>query len=372
MAVLIPRPRVFVSEPLLAGNEKKYVLDCLERNELSSVGSYVKKFEAAFGERMGAEHAVSCCNGTAALHLALLALGIGPGDRVYLPALTYVATANAVKYVGATPVFCDIEPNTWCISPKSVHDELVKHFHSDTPDCSQVILPVDLFGVPADMTRLHQIAEEFGTFIVQDSSESHGSSVEGLGLVGGLADATTFSFYGNKIITSGEGGAITTNDAAVAKELRLYRGQGVSSGNRYWHDVVGYNYRMTNIQAAIALAQLEQMDVLIEKRAEVKSWYDQTLSAALMRQSTPRGSVCWMYSVLLPSEVHMNRARLALAEVGIETRPFFVPMTDLPMYKQQTPPVTRDVASRGLCLPTHPNLTKENVSEIASVIKGVL
>ena len=233
-----------VSAPTLAGNEKRYVMDCLESNWISARGKYVEQFEAAFAEFCGVRHGVSCTNGTVALHLALLALGIGPGDEVIVPTLTFVATANAVRYCGATPVFVDCEPETWNIDPGLIESRI-------TPKTKAIIV-VHLYGHPVDMDAVMSLADRHGLFVVEDAAEAHGAIYRGR-MVGSIGHIATFSFFGNKVISTGEGGMVTTDDAELARIVRLLKEQGMDPKRRYWYPVVGYNYRMTNVTAAIGL-----------------------------------------------------------------------------------------------------------------------
>ena len=247
-------PRIAVAAPTLNGNEKRYVLECLETTWISSIGRFITEFERGFARFCGVEHAIAVSNGTNALHLALVALGVTSGDEVIVPSLTYVATANAVTYCGAKPVLVDCDPRTLNIDPAAIAGKITAH--------TKGIIPVHLYGHPADMDPIISVAREHGLFVLEDAAEAHGAEYKGR-RVGGLGNCAAFSFFGNKIMTTGEGGMVTTNDSALAAKLRLYRGQGLDPGRRYWHPVIGYNYRMTNIAAALGLAQLEQVDELM-------------------------------------------------------------------------------------------------------------
>jgi perosamine synthetase len=344
-----------VSQPALIGREREYVLDCIERNELNWQGSYVKKFEKEFAKFCGVKHAISCSSGTAALHLALLALDVQEGWDVFLPSLTYIATANVVRYCRARPVFCDIDPKTWCIDPQDVERKRA--------DSYSIILPVHLYGVPADLDGLSQ----FDGFIIEDAAEAHGAfwktkRVGSVGIIG------AFSFYGNKILTCGEGGMVTTDNDDIDSLVRLFRGQGQTK--QYYHTVIGYNYRMTNLQAAVGLAQLECYNEHAAARKRIFDVYNSYLSDKFITQCCPYQGVSanWLYSILLPSRRYRDRTMQLLLEKNIETRPFFTPITDQPSYKQATPPVTADIASRGLNLPTYTGLTDEQVSEISTAV----
>ncbi len=360
-----------VSQPELAGNEKKYVLDCLDSNWISSSGKYVKLFEDKFSEYLGVKHSESCCNGTAALHLALLALGIGGGDEVIVPAFTYVATANSVYYTGATPVFADCEPDTGNIDPKHI-----KHLITGR---TKAIVVVPLYGHPCDMDLILEVARKHKIFVVEDAAEALGARYKGK-LCGSMADISTFSFYGNKTITTGEGGMVVTNDENLAAKVRLFKGQGMDPSRRYWFPVVGYNYRMTNIEAAIGLAQLENVESFLAKRLEIAGYYNNRLKSikgiALPVVKEYAVHSWWMYSILIEQDYGVGRDQVIsmLADKGIETRPFFYPMHKMPVYANSVKePLDNAVilSEKGINLPTFTALTKDDIIYIASVIDQV-
>ena len=363
--------RIPVSAPDLSGREREYVLDCLDSTWISSKGRYIEQFEAAFAEFVGARHAVACNNGTTALHLALLALGIGPGDEVLVPTLTYVASANAVRYCGATPVFVDSQPDTWNIDPGDAAARITEK--------TRAIMAVHLFGAPADLRALRGLADEHGLALVEDAAEAHGATLDERP-VGALEDIGTFSFYGNKIITTGEGGMVVTNDERLARKALLLRGQGQSFERTYWFEVVGFNYRMTNVAAAIGVAQLENVDAKLERRRQIAERYRYRLRdvpglafQAVMSGST---SVHWLVCVTLPVESADERDAVAaaLAADGIETRPFFYPLHTLPPYAGGAPalPVATRLAQRGLCLPTFTGLSDDDVDYVCDSLRASL
>lgn len=358
-----------VAVPNFIGNEKKYVDECIDTTWISSAGKYVTTFEEAFAEYMNAKHAVSCCNGTVALHVPLLALGLQPGDEVILPSLTYIATANCVKYCGATPVFADCLPDTWNIDPADIERKI-------TPR-TKGIMPVHLYGNPCDMDAIMAIAKKHNLFVLEDAAECHGATYDGK-KVGTIGDAAAFSFFGNKIITTGEGGMIITNNQELADHMRILKGQGQDPNRRYWFIEVGYNYRMTNIAAAIGLAQLEKIDTHIANRRKVATWYmeefaDCTDYITMQKVTDKAESVWWMFSILLTDKVKISRDELMelLKEEGIETRPIFYPMHQMPVYEDSSAncPVSEAVASRGMNLPTHALLTREDVTYICDTVK---
>jgi len=358
--------RIPVASPSLLGNEREYVLDCIDTTWISSAGRYVSRFESAFAEFCGTSHALSCCNGTAALHLALMALGVNPGDEVIVPTLPFVATANVVAYCDARPVFVDSEPETWNMDPAQIEEKI-------TPR-TRGIIAVHLYGHPVDMDPVLAIARRHGLFVIEDAAEAHGAEYRGR-RVGSLGDVATYSFYGNKIITTGEGGMVVTDDAALARKIQQLKGQGQDFEQRYWFPVLGYNYRMTNIQAAIGLAQLEKVDWHLARRREIAGWYDELLGGhpllALQPEKPWARNVYWMNSVVLAKGFPLSRdeTMLRLAEEGIETRPFFYPMHTLPMYRSlaegQSFPVAESVAARGMNLPSSAGLTREDVGYVA-------
>jgi perosamine synthetase len=362
-----------VAAPALIGNEKKYVLDCLDKTWISSNGEYIERFEAAFGEYCGVNHALSCCNGTAALHLALLALGIGPGDEVILPTLTFVATANAVRYCGATPVFADSEKFTWNIDPTKIEELITER--------TRAIIAVHLYGHPVDMDPILELARKHRLWVVEDAAEAHGAEYNGR-KAGSLGDVATFSFYGNKIITTGEGGMVLTDDNDLADRVRRFKGQGMAPARRYWFPMLGYNYRMTNVAAAIGLAQMEKIDWHLSARRELAARYRQRLadvSGIIFQQEMPWAqSAHWMTSIVLSDELAIDRDTLIqrLARAGIETRPIFYPMHQLPMYtgssSHQQFPVSDRLAARGLNLPSSALLSHEDLDFVCDELIGIL
>ncbi|CAN5265729.1 GDP-perosamine synthase [soil metagenome] len=361
--------RIPVARPLFIGNEKLYVDDCMESGWISSAGKYITYFEEKFADYCGVKHAITCCNGTLALHLALLALGVTAGDEVIVPTLTFIATPNSVVYCGAEPIFVDSELGTWNIDPLAVEEKI-------TPR-TKGIIAVHLYGHPADMYELRKIAERNGIFLLEDAAEAVGATCEG-GLVGSLGDAAAFSFYGNKIITTGEGGMVVTNDDPTAERARLLRDQGMDSNRRYWHPVVGYNYRMTNLAAAVGLAQLESINKHVEMRLCIAKSYRKNLNGVIGIQFQPEQvwarHVFWMFSIILdPSswpnrDVVMNR----LSAQGIETRPVFYPAHTMPPYQKsdgkQRFPVAESLSVNGISLPTWSGMTENDIQYVCAAV----
>jgi perosamine synthetase len=363
--------RISVAQPRLAGNERKYVLDCLDSSWISSNGKYIGAFEQAFAEFCGVKHAISANNGTTALHLALVGLDLQPGDEVIIPTVTYIATANAVRYCGATPVLADADPATMNLDPKDIERRI-------TPR-TKGIIPVHLYGHPADMNAINEIARRHGLWVLEDAAEAHGATVSGR-KVGSLGRCAIFSFFGNKIVTTGEGGMITTDDDSLAARLRLFRGQGMDPKRRYWFPVIGYNYRMTNIQAALGLAQMETVQTAIADRDRLARWYDAALEPlakhlVLPKQQEWARQVFWMYTVYLRKGGEQQRDEVMnrLDAAGIETRPVFYPMHVLPPYLENSSfPVADTWAQRGINLPTHQDLTEADVRRIAGALSDAL
>jgi len=359
-----------VASPLFAGNEKKYVLDCIESGWVSSIGKYIKTFEDNFAQFCKVKHAVSCSNGTVALHLALLAHDVGPGDEVIVPTLTYIATANAVTYCGAKPVFVDSEAATWNIAPEKIEEKI-------TPKTRGIIV-VHLYGHPADMDPILDVASKHNLFVIEDAAEAHGARYKDRP-VGSIGDIGTFSFFGNKIITTGEGGMVVTNDDRIAETVRLLKGQGMDPNRRYWFPAVGYNYRMTNIQAALGLAQLEKIGFHMARRREVAGYYHEYLREApgiIFPSEQPWAShAFWMVSIMLDDTLPVERDSLmdTLLEEGIQTRPVFYPMHVLPPYREtrnaDSFPVADRISRRGLSLPTHSGLGKDAIGFISDKLK---
>lgn len=355
-----------VSEPVLSGNEKRYVMDCIDSNWISSLGKYVERFEKNFAEFCGCKCGVAVANGTVALQLALTALGVKEGE-VIVPSLTFVATANAVKYVGARPVFADSERETWCISPKDVKKKVTEK--------TKAIIPVHLYGHPADMDTINEIAKQHNLFVIEDAAEAHGALYKGRH-VGSLGDVSCFSFYGNKIITTGEGGMCVTDNKELADEMRFLKDHSMDPKKRYWHPKIGFNFRMTNIQAAIGVAQLEQIDKFIKKREEHERLYRGLLKDIKGISFQPKtgwaSPVYWMHSVLIEKEFGVSRDDVMkkLRAAGIDSRPFFYPNHVLPPYDtKEKLPVAEEIAAKGINLPSSVKLSEEDIKRICNEIK---
>lgn len=349
-----------VYRPSLKGNEKKYVDECLDSGWISSLGRFVNEFEHQFSDYIQVNHAISVSNGTVALHLALLALGLGADDEVIVPTFTYIASVNAISYTGAKPVFVDSLQNSWQMDPECVRKKI-------TPQ-TKAILAVHLYGHPCEMDELCEIAKEFNLFLIEDCAEAFGSLYKGKH-VGGFGDVATFSFYGNKTITTGEGGMVATNSLTLQERIRHLKGQGLAKYREYWHDIIGYNYRMTNICAAIGLAQLERADKIIEQKINIARLYQEGLKSTPYEFHKPYGEVrhvFWMFSILVPHGNQRDYIREYLKRAGIETRPTFYPAHTMPMYNYSFGhyKVAENLAERGINLPSFPELTEQQVNYI--------
>lgn len=359
-----------VCEPTLGGKEKEYLLDCLDSNWISSAGKYIPAFEEKFASECHCKYGVACANGTVALHLALAALGLEPGDEVIVPTFTMIATINAVTYAGATPVLIDSEPCTWNMDVEQLAGKI-------TPK-TKAVIPVHTYGHPVDMDPLMELAEKHGFFVLEDAAEAHGAEYKGR-RAGGLGHGAGFSFYANKIITTGEGGMITTNDAKFAALAHNLRDHAFSSERHFWHKFVGFNYRMTNMQAAIGLAQTEQMAGFVENRRRNAALYTDYLKEIPGIVTPPEAgwakNVFWMYSILVEDEFGMTRDQLRayLARHGIETRTFFIPMHLQPIYyetfKGQRYPVAEMLCQRGFYLPSASSLTAQQIKYITGMVR---
>jgi len=365
--------KIPISEPDLTGNEEAYVAEAVRSTWISSSGAFVERFEREFAEACASRSAVSTSNGTAALHLALLALGVGPGDEVLVPSLTYIATANAVRYVGAEPVFADVDPLTWCLDPEDLAGRV-------TPR-TRGIIAVHLYGHPADMDAINQVAEAHGLWVVEDAAEAHFARYKGR-TVGSLARLATFSFYGNKILTCGEGGALTLDDPELEERIRLFRNQGADPRQRYFFPVTGYNFRLTNVACALLCAQMERRESLIARRQQIFETYEALLADVpglgfqpVAEWATPAP---WLFSMTVDERVYGRPRDALMAELaaqGIETRPFFMALHRLPPFQKasqergETLPVTDRLSLCGLNLPSYPGLRDDDLRRIAGAIK---
>jgi perosamine synthetase len=370
-------PFIPVAAPVIGEREIAYVTDAIRSGWVSSIGPYVGRFEQEFARYLGVSQAITVSNGTVGLYLALHSLGIGPGDEVLVPDLTFVATVHAVLQVGATPVLVDVDPDTWCIDPLAVEQAI-------TPR-TRAIIPVHLYGHPADMKAILNLAHKHGLFVVEDAAEAHGAEVDQQ-RVGSLGKVGVFSFYGNKIITTGEGGMVTTNDADLAGRMRYLKDHGMRPEQRYYHTELSFNFRMTNLQAALGLAQLEQIDEFIAKKRDICRWYADALGQIpclqLPIERPGVRNVFWLFSIVLGEACSLSRTDfgLALKSQGVDWRPFFVPMHQLPHLSGfrtagrdgEHCPISERLGARGLNLPSGCTLDELTVRGIAATVARIL
>ena len=361
-----------VAEAIIGDREKQLVNQALDTGWVSSAGPFVEQFERSFADYCNAPYATAVCNGTVALHLALAALRIKPGDEVIVPAVTFFATAEAVVYCGATPVIAEIDPDHWCLTAETIESVLTSR--------TRAVIPVHLFGQPAP---LDQIKSAFPNLLmIEDAAEAHGATVGGR-YAGAIGETGVFSFYGNKLLTTGEGGMILTPDSEVHKRMNQLRNHGASPAKRYWNDYVGFNYRMTNLQAALGVAQLERLDDVIAHRRKLFGWYREQLAGidGLSFQGTVPDSrtVHWMIAVCVDrwdSYEMRDAAGIRLANVGIETRPMFYPLNEMPACTEFPHASDLSVSSRiarsGIVLPSGPTLAEDDVAYICEHFKSVL
>ncbi|HTD24033.1 MAG TPA: DegT/DnrJ/EryC1/StrS family aminotransferase [Terriglobales bacterium] len=358
----------------VSGNELKYASEAISSSWISSTGPYITRFEQEFADACGTRTAVAVVNGTIALHLALLTLGVREGDEVLVPSLTYVATANAVRYVGATPVFVDVDPNTWCIDPNLLEPAITNR--------TKGIIPVHLYGHPADMDAINHIAAIHGLWVLEDAAEAHFASYKSR-TVGSLARMATFSFYGNKLITCGEGGAITLNDPALELRMRSLRGQGMDPQRRYYFPITGYNFRITNVAAAILCGQMERRESIVARRLHIFQRYRQLLAGipgiCFQPVADWANPAPWLFCITV-NEIEYGRSRDELAALlmteKIDTRPFFFPLHKLPPFHKESCqrgdylPVTERLGASGINLPTYNELGDSDLERIAEVIRN--
>jgi len=363
-----------VCEPVIGEQELRYVTDCVKTNWISSKGRYVTEFEAQFAAYCGAKEGIATTSGTTALHLALATLKVGPGDEVILPAFTMMATAFAVMYCGARPVLVDADPETWNMDPSLLAEKITGK--------TRVILPVHIYGHPCDMDPIRELAGDHRAVVVEDAAEAHGAEYRGR-RAGSIGQIGCFSFYANKIITTGEGGMVVTSDPALASRARALKDLAFDPMKRFLHTDVGFNYRMTNIQAAIGLAQLERIDTFVAARRATAARYTALLGdlpgLRLPVEKPWARNVYWMYGIVAGKDAPVSRDRLAplLAARGVETRTFFVPVhqqpvcRDLGLFRGERYPVAEELGKNGLYLPSGSGLTGEEIKYTSRCLHGI-
>ncbi len=356
------KDKIPVAQPDIGKEELDNITSAVQSGWVSSKGPFIQQFENNFSSYIGSNYGVSSSNGTTALHLALAALGIGKGDKVLVPTLDFISVANVVTYVGAQPVFVDSNPDYWCIDPtKLTIDKQTK-----------AIIAVHLYGHPCDMDKILSIAKEHNLLVIEDCAEAHGAEYKGR-KVGNFGVISCFSFYGNKIITTGEGGMCLTDNEELAQRIRILRDHGMNPHKRYWHDVIGFNYRMTNLQAALGVAQVRKIDLQIEKKRKIAGEYNNILKdisgVTLPPEMSWAKNVYWLYSILIEG---FSRDKLIdyLEKSGIESRPFFYPSHLMPPHRiDLSLPVAERLSSIGLNLPSGPMISKDQIKEISEHIQ---
>ena len=370
MAVFDSRMYLPTAEPYFDEKELKYVTEAVSSGWVSSAGKFIGKFEEAFSRFVGSEFAVSCSSGTAALHLALKAFDIGAGDEVIVPTLTFIATASSVVHAGATPVFADSEIKTLNIDPEKIEQCISER--------TKAIIVVHLYGHPADMDPIVKIAKRHNLIVIEDAVEAHGARYKGR-MVGSIGDIATFSFYGNKVITTGEGGLVVTNRGDIAERVRLLRDHGMDRSKGYWHPVLGFNYRMTNMQAALGVAQMEKITEIIQRKRMLAKGYSELLHE-LPGLTTPKEMdwathIYWLYTILIDNHVSpVNRDALVrgLVDNGIDARPVFVPMHKQPIFDSGGKfPTAEKISQQGLTLPSSVNLLEVDQLRVGNTIQAL-
>lgn len=362
-----------VNEPVITPEAKVYVIEAMESGWISSAGKYIGLFEKQFAAFLGVKHAITTTSGTTAIHLALATLDIGPGDEVIVPDFTMIASVFPILYCGAIPVFVDVDPETFNIDPALIEAKITKK--------TKAIIPVHLYGQSADMDEILAIAKKHKLLVVEDAAEAHGATYKEK-LCGSMGNAGCFSFYGNKILTTGEGGMMVTNDDAVAVRARRIKDLAHSAHKRFWHEEIGYNYRITNLQAAIGLGQLEHIQEFIQKKQWMADWYRKELEdipgLRLPVTKENRTNVYWMYGVLVepPFPLTRDALRAELKERGVDTRDFFYSSASQPVVQKhagrQGPfPVSERLAERGFYLPSGLALTEEQIAYVCDAVRDI-
>jgi len=369
-----------VSEPVLGGREAEYVSECLETGWVSSNGRFMDAFESAWADYCGRRHGVAVANGTVALQLAVAALNIGPGDEVILPTFTIVSCALAVVYAGATPVLVDANPDTWCMDVAQVEARITSR--------TRAIMPVHIYGLPVDMDPILRLAERHGLAVIEDAAEAHGAEYRSQSgpdaawrRAGSFGDASCFSFYANKLVTTGEGGMVLTDDDSLADRLRRLRNLAFENGRRFLHREAGFNFRLTNLQAAMGLAQVERIDEVVRRKRAIGQSYAAGLAIieGVRIQAAPdwARSCYWMNGLVVDRSTGHDGSTLGdrLRDLGVDTRPFFLGMHRQPMLTErglfvgEEYPVTDELAAQGLYVPSGVGLTDDQIADVLAAVE---
>jgi perosamine synthetase len=366
---------ILVNEPVLGENETKYVLDCLQTGWISSAGAYIEKFEQQWASYCGMRHGIAVSNGTAALQIAVGCLQLDPGDEVIMPSFTIISCIQAIIYNGLKPVLVDCDPDTWCMDVTQIETKITRR--------TRAIMPVHMYGHPVDMDPVIELANRYGLKIIEDAAQVHGGEYKGR-KCGGMGDISCFSFFANKIITTGEGGMLLTNDDAYADRARKLRNLCFEPGRRFVHRELGFNYRLTNMQAAIGLAQVENIEQLVQRKIEIGQYYLNKLKGVsgiqLPVEREWAKNVYWMFGLILDESTGETAESFAkkMRDEGIETRPYFLGMHEQPIFKSQgmfegeSYPVTERVARQGIYIPTGLNLTHDMQGQVVKAMHKLL
>jgi len=365
-----------VNEPLLDGNEKKYLMECIDTGWISSEGPFVQRLEEEFSRCVGRNYGIAVCNGSAALDVSVAALKLGPGDEVILPTFTIISCAAAIFRAGAMPVVVDVDPLTWNIDTTQIQRKITNK--------TKAIMSVHIYGLPCDMDPILDITKQYGLKLIEDAAQMHGQTYKGKPC-GSFGDISTFSFYPNKHITTGEGGMVVTDDPDLAERCRSLRNLCFQAKKRFFHEEIGWNFRMSNLQAALGCAQLERLDEFVCRKRKMGQKYTEYLSDIdKIQLPLPRTdyaeNIYWVYGVVLKDEVPYDAEEFAkvLAKSGIVTRPFFWPMHEEPifrkngLFKDEHYPVAERLARRGLYLPSGLALTEAQIEQVCEVVRKTI
>lgn len=358
-----------ISEPYLVGNEARYLQECIESGWISSKGKFIDVFEKSFAKYVNAPYALSTSNGTVALHLALKSIGVGVGDEVIVPDLTFAASVNSILYSGAKPILVDVDIETFNIDEDLIENKI-------SPN-TKAIMAVHLYGLPVNMSKIMALAEKYNLMVIEDAAEAFGSVYENR-KIGSVGRVACFSFYGNKTITTGEGGMVTFQNESDYKNAKILRDHGMNPDKPYWHDQIGFNYRMTNMQASIGCAQLEKADYIIEKKIRNAWIYKSRLNTiegiSFARESIKSTNTFWLVTIIINKKIlgkSSDELRLVLAHKGIDTRPLFNPIHKMPPYKEFAIDLYKNssyLSENGLSLPSSVNLNDKDIHRICDEI----
>lgn len=367
---------ISVNEPLLKGREKELLLECIETGWISSEGPFVRQFEEQFAARVGRKFGIAVCNGSAAIDAAVHALNLKAGDEVILPTFTIISCAASIVRAGATPVVVDCNPDDWNMNIAQIGARITSR--------TRAILVVHIYGLPCDMDPILELARRHGLLILEDAAEMHGQTYRGRPC-GSFGEISTFSFYPNKHVTTGEGGMVVTDDPTLAEKCRLARNLYFQAQQRYVHEELGWNFRMTNLQAAIGLAQLEQLDSFVERKRAMGRAYDERLKdipglrLPLARVDYAE-NIYWVYGIVLEDPAYPDAKEIAarLAIEGVGTRPFFWPMHEQPVFRRmglfadESHPVAERLARRGFYIPSGLGLAPDQLERVSDALHRVL